>query len=314
MRPTTPHVAHTSRLSRGRWWYASLLLFAGWFLLTGVTCDRDRALAVRKLNEGLKQYRAGQTQTAIDLVERAARADADFAKPRYQLGQIYEFDVGDTEEAERHYRNALDIDPEQPDYHYALARVLGSRGEHEEAIEHLRKVVQMDESNARGWFRLGLDQEAMGRHAEAVRSYMKSIRADARMTIGDDERGGAAYHALGDLYIRFGFFDKALQTYDNGITNNPDAARLYRGRGVAQLRLERYEAAAESFQQAIERDPNAATAYFNLAVARRNMGRTESAKRALEKFLSVASRGGNRARIAAAQGMMRDLEKTSEDD
>lgn len=288
-----------------------LVLLTGWLLLSGVTCDRDRTRAVRQVNKGLKQYQAGDVQAAIQLLEDAAKTDPDFAKPRYQLGQMQEFDLGNRDKAEQLYREALEID-EQPKHHYALARVLESRGKHGEAIGQLRTIVEGNESHARAWFRLGNNQEAMGRHPEAIDSYMRSIRARPRMSIGDDSRRGVAYHALGDLYIRFGFYDKALKAYDNGIDNNPEVARLHRGRGLAQLRLERYEKAAGSFERALKRDSDAATAYFNLAVARRGMGHLDAALRALEKFIKVADRSGNRARMIAARKMIRELDNTEE--
>ena len=279
-------------------------------LLGGLSgCDRDRTAAVRKLNEGLKAYERGETSRAVELLEEATKKDADYAKPHYQAAQLYEIDLDGPKEAERHYRQALDIKPDNARYSYGLARVLSAQSDHQEAVEVYQKTVQNDPSHAKAWFRMGLSQRALGDNAGAVDSFTKAIKASPRMKMDREDTGGAHYHALGDLYVEFGFFDKALKVYENGITNNPNATRLFQGRGVAQLRLERYSDAAQSFEKALEIEPSNSTALFNLAVAHEAMGHPKGAMDALKRFLQVAGRGNNQARIAAAQGMMQKLKK-----
>ncbi len=283
---------------------AILVLVVGMLI---VGCDRERAQAVRKLNEGLKAYKQGSAAKAVEMMEKAAELDADFAKPHYQAAQIYELELDQLDKAENHYRQAVQLESQNTDYTYALARVLAEQGDYEDAVRYYRKTTSLDESHAKAWFRLGLAQRALGKHAEAVDSYMRAIEANPRVRMDDEDAGGAHYHALGDLYIEFGFHDKALKVYENGLTNNPDAPRLYQGQGLAQLRLERYGAAVESFEKVLEMDDSHGSALYNLAVARNEMGEPKEAKRALEKFLKVASRTGNRSRIAAAQGLMNEL-------
>ena len=288
-------------------WVAAL-----WLMTAGVTCDQDRALAVQRLNEGLSAYQRGQTQDAVAKLKEAAQADADFAKPRYQLGQIYEMKYEDAREAERFYRAALDIHPERADYGYALGRLLVSHGDYEEAIRVLKDTTGAHPTHAKSWFRLGEAHAAMGHHPKAVEAYMKSIEADARMTIGDDDPGGVAYHALGDLYVTFGFHDRAQKVYENGIVNNPEAARLYRGRGVAELEREQFSAATESFRKALDLGGDGGAAYFNLAAALEGAGRPDEAIDALEQYLDIAD-STDRARISVAQGMIQKLKANTSD-
>lgn len=294
--------------------FLALALMAWGLVLGGVTCDQDRSKAVAELNKGLQAYQRGKTLKAVDHLKAAARADADYAKPRYQLGQIHEMSLDDPEEADRFYRAALDIESDNPTYAYALGRVLASEGKHGEAIATFKRSVKLEPGHAQAWFRLGNSQAAMGDRPEAVESYMSSIEADPRMTLGEDDPGGAAYHALGDLYVRFGFFDKALKVYENGITNNPEAPRLYQGRGVAQLEMKRYEKAASSFEKALELDDSYGTAYFNLAAAHEAMGHKKQAVAALKRYLRTADRSQNPARISVARGKIQTLEAEMKDE
>jgi tetratricopeptide (TPR) repeat protein len=208
------------------------------------SCDRARATAVRRLNEGLKAYQQGKTVEAVEKMQKAAEADGEFAKPHYQMGQIYEMDLSEPDKAIQHYREALDRKPDHAKYAYKLGRVLASEGDHEEAIAKFEQATQSDENHSRAWFRSGLSQRAMGDHADAVDSFATAIESSPRVpTEGVELKGPTAdhyYHELADLYVEFGFFDKALQVYENGIQNIPESGRLYQGRGVAQLELERY--------------------------------------------------------------------------
>lgn len=293
-----------------RWPLACLLVGLACSLLS-VGCDSDRALAVRRLNQALTQYEEGDVKAAVALLERAAEADQAFAKPHYQLGQLYEYDKRVLEKAETHYQRAAALAPDRAEYHYSLGRVLEKREDSEDAIEAFQRAVEAREDFPEAWFRLGISQRHVGEFAEAVESLERSIRGAPRMRLGEEDPGGSAYNALGDIYVRFGFFHKALQVFEDGIENNAEAARLYRGRGVAQLELERFESAASSFEQSLELESDVATAYFNLAVARRQSGDVAGAIDALRRYLDGAARREDRAKVAAARGKIETLEEAS---
>lgn len=276
-------------------------------------CSMSRARAIRRLNDGLKSYQQGKTIEAIEEMKKATKADPEFAKPHYQMAQIYEMDLSDPDKAIQHYRQALELKPENANYAYKLGRVIASEGDHEDAITQFEKATQADEKHSRAWFRLGLSQRTLGEHAAAVESFMQAIKSSPRIpTAGVEIEGPTAdhyYHALGDLYVEFDFYDKARRVYKNGIQNIPESARLYEGLGVSQLEQELYSEAAQSFEKALEFSSTRSTALFNLGVARQKMEQPKGAMKALNQFLQVAERSKNQARIAAAQGIIQEIEK-----
>jgi tetratricopeptide (TPR) repeat protein len=153
----------------------------------------------------------------------------------------------------------------------------------------------------------------MGQYTGAVESFMRAIQLQPRMKMERSDPGGENYHALGDLYVRFGLYDQALKVYENGLQNNPEAPRLYHGRGVAQLHLERYADAARNFERTLELDARYNSAVFNLAVARQAQGRNTEAMEIIERYLQTANRAGEQARIVAAQGLLQQLRERAKE-
>lgn len=270
-------------------------------------CNQDRAIATQRMNEGLGELRAGRTADAVKKLEEATMKDPTYADPPYYLAQVYHQKYEQVDDAIRYYGMALERAPGNPQFHYRYGTVLAAKGRHNEAIGEFQSAVGAHEKFPKAWFRLGLSQLALNQYVDGVSSLTKSIQLDARMRIGHEDPGGAAYHALGDLYLRFGFYDKALKVYENGILNNPDVAQLYRGRGVAQLKLKRFPDAEASFKKAIEMDPGSAPSYFNLALAQREQKQYKAALESIERFLLKADPVDDQVRMAAAGGMRSEL-------
>jgi tetratricopeptide (TPR) repeat protein len=288
-----------------------------------VGCSQDRATSTQSLNDGLGELNSGQVSGAIEKLERAAASDPTYADPDYYLGQIYHQKYGQFDDAARHYANAIKRAPDNPQFHYRYGTVLAEqakkakdpaaqRSKHADAVAAFNDAIKGHETFPKAWFRKGLSELAMQQYTEGVSSLSKSIQLDATMRIGDEDPGGAAYHALGDLYNRYGFHDKALQVYDNGITNNPGSAQLYRGRGVAELKLKRFAEAEQSFRAALEKEPRNAKAFFNLAMSQHAQSKYKDALDSLQRFIITADPIDDGVRIMAAGSLRSQIEADME--
>lgn len=264
----------------------------------------DRAEAVSEMNKGLEALEGGRTLDAVRHLKEASTIDPKFAEPPYYLGQIYHRKLSEVDNAEQNYREAINRDEANPQIAYQLGTILQEQNKNSDAIAFLKKATDAKPDFAKAWFRLGLSYEAEKTYMDAIDAYTKSIQANARMKMDKEDKGGAAYHALGDLYNRFGFFDQALKVYENALENNPDVPRLLSGQGVAQLKLKRFGEAEASFTKALEIDPSQTTAIFNRAVAYMAGGATEKAVVGFEDFVTRADYERDAARIAAAQGFI----------
>lgn len=291
------------------------------FCAIGASCESmDRAEAVRQMNKGLEALSLGHTVDAVRYLKEAQAIDPTYAEPAYYLGQIYHIKLTELDNAERYYREASERDPENPQIAYRLGTVLAELNNLDEAEAQFTLATQKDSEFAKAWFRRGLAQEDQGKYAEAVDSYVKSIESNARMRMDDEDPGGAAYHALGDVYIRFGFYDKALQVYENGIKNNDlesrplKPARLYQGKGVALLKAKKFAESEAEFKKALQLDGTMYTAIFNLAVAHMAQNKTEEAVAGFQQFTERADPATDEARIVAAEGFIQQIKEKTEQD
>jgi tetratricopeptide (TPR) repeat protein len=76
------------------------------------------------------------------------------------------------------YRRALELDPEHPDAHLNLGRLLHEDGRLAEAEAHYRAAAAADPEGPRAQYNLGVVLEDQGRAAEAIAAYKKSLSLD----------------------------------------------------------------------------------------------------------------------------------------
>ncbi len=83
-----------------------------------------------------------------------------------------------TEGAEAAYRRALDADPNHPDAHLNLGRLLHEGGDLEAAERHYRAAVAADPGSARARYNLGVALEDLGRADAAMAAYREALGLD----------------------------------------------------------------------------------------------------------------------------------------
>ena len=97
----------------------------------------------------------------------------------------------------------------------------------------------------------------------------------------------ATYTNRGVLYMRAGFYEKALSDYDKSKRISPDTGETYLNEGAAYIFIEAYDKALQSLDQAIAYGSNDLhAAYYNRALAKEKLDDVEGAyydfRRALE--------------------------------
>ncbi len=158
---------------------------------------------------------SGQIQldfTVSDLAADAAPLVRAFPSPRsaapdYGADDWYDLaldlEAHDADQARTAYERALEADPEHPDAHVNLGRLLHERGRLDAAEAHYRRALARNPRHTTAWFNLGVVLEDAGRADDAASAYDRALDLDP--TLAD------AHYNLSRLYERRGDRPAALR-------------------------------------------------------------------------------------------------------
>lgn len=239
---------------------------------------------------GLVALRRGDTEAALERLERAADKVPQSADIRYNLG-VALLQAGRRTEASQRFREALARRPDHVPAATNLAELLTRDGEWPEAIrvcretlpraretghlwlalaEPLRRAGELeraDEALAEAGRRLpgdpdvlnrrGILRKAQGRPAEAVDCYRSALEAAP---------GRAGIHNnLGLALLAAGQPGEALGAFDEAVRRRPGWPEALVNRAAALARLERLSEAEQSARRAVEAAPDSPAALSALA-------------------------------------------------
>jgi tetratricopeptide (TPR) repeat protein len=114
------------------------------------------------------------------LEERSRTADTEvqkraIAREYTDIGMFHEY-MGDDAEAERLFRLALGVFPDEPMSHFRLGNSLGKKSKFTEAIPHLRVMTQAQPDSAQAHYYLAQALHAAGQGEEASASAREALR------------------------------------------------------------------------------------------------------------------------------------------
>lgn len=169
---------------------------------------------------------SGQLQIDFAVAEVARRTEPIARRALAELGQAdgmtadewydaaLDLEAVSVEGAMRAYHRALDVEPDHPDAHLNLGRLLHEGGRLEDAEGHYRAAALADPQSARARYNLGVVLEDLDRVEEAMAAYREALRLDEGLATAHfnlsrlcEARGDEA-EALGHLLA----YKRLLQT------------------------------------------------------------------------------------------------------
>jgi tetratricopeptide (TPR) repeat protein len=157
--------------------------------------DRNPSDVKAFVRMGEELLRAGKVDGALERFEAAARLDPTSAVPHLRLGGTYAL-MSKWTDAERETREAVRLDPSDPNSHALLGLVL---------------------------FQPGREPQSLG---EAEQEFQTVLRL-VPVTRENGPTRAAAYFELGVIYDRMGKQATAAQTYDRALAENPEDAQVW---------------------------------------------------------------------------------------
>ncbi len=187
---------------------------------------KARATAVRALEE------------AVD-VAPGGKADAGLAAVHTTLGCVKAVYDWSWAEAERHFRQAIALDPRYPTAHqwYAM-NFLAPMRRFEEAEAEIRLAQESDPLSPAIQASLGLVHCFAGRLAEAAAELRSTLETDGGFAMG--------HFFLGQTYLQMGRTDDAIAAIGNASRLSPSSAEFRAGLGHACARAGQAERARQT--------------------------------------------------------------------
>ena len=228
------------------------------------------------------------------LARRAVEQDGSNAIYQELYGMVLAA-LGKNEEAERHLRRAVELRPEQPDFHYNLAQFLLGRQEEsglhpfdprarrlmEDAIDALKRVVEISPGNVEARMSLARSYNNLNFSEMALKEY-------STVAAGEPTRPWLNFQ-MGMLHSNLSHPEKAVEAFRKEIDLYPDHARARLE--LAEILLQKGETEAAR-RQLVRAEPGLDAslkhrAYFLLAKAHRNLDHAEDALAAVLKSIDL---------------------------
>jgi tetratricopeptide (TPR) repeat protein len=211
-----------------------------------------------------KEYEdLGLLTDAERMYRRALEMNPDDALTWSFLGTLLS-KLNKLQEAEEALNRALKLDPANVDAHMALGAIYLNRFEHAKARSEFEAALSHDDKCAPAYEGLGLIALQAEDFDEAQKRFEAAVSHDSRLL--------DAYHRLGMIYMTKGEYEKAKKSFSTVLERKYDeVSTIYLGR--AQFLLGEYEGAEKSFRTVYEKNPNETRACFMLARTLSMMGK-----------------------------------------
>jgi Tfp pilus assembly protein PilF len=219
------------------------------------------------------------------------------------------YSLGHVDESVESFKQAILINPSEPEPKFNLAVIYQDQGKLDEAESLYRAIIQKNAEFAAAWSNLASIQEKRGQIVEAEKSHRLAVQAD---------RGGcAAASQFGYFLLRNQRTDEAADVFKQAVEKDGRCANAWFGLGmIAELRGDR-RTALRSYDNVSIYNASDLEAYLRSADLRISMGERAAAVLLLEKAASLAPDRGDiklrLGRLLREEGKYKDAEKTLEE-
>jgi tetratricopeptide (TPR) repeat protein len=252
--------------------------------------DFQRSAAYFSLNR-LAEAKASMLGALKQLSEFGDSPEARTASSRAQtmLGEIA-LAENDTDEAEKSFRRALELNPPAPRARAGLAEILLGGGKYAEAIAEAKAAIEAGDDRATVYALLGEAQALGGKYDEALASLNEALKREPKNAIALRRRA-EVYLARNDLKAAI----EDLRASAEVEPNVPSRLRL----AGALASAKRYDEAVSLYRQILQDDPSNNEARTALAAAMIESGKGAEAVAQLESLIKTEpNRADLRAQLA----------------
>jgi tetratricopeptide (TPR) repeat protein len=216
----------------------------------------------------------GRFDECIAVAEKLKQTGARSAPLLGVLGAAY-VKKGERSGAVAALKGAIELNPAEPSYHFALAAAwLNHPPDLQEAEESLRKFNALRPNDVQGQLHLGYVLLKQKQHAEAREWLERSTRAGAGGGGGTPE----AFYYLGLIAQAQNEDARAIELFEKSIALAPAFAHVHVALGAAYLKLKDYARAQAALETGAKLNPEDSKAHYNLALLYARLKQPERAR------------------------------------
>ena len=215
-----------------------------------------------------------------------------------EAGKIYDraveyFEAGQYDEANIEFMRAIELDPEEEEYHIGYGMSLICVADYEKAREEFLGVIKDSDKkaakkiNKQAYRGIALSYYESGAYDQAKAYFNLALNTDVLSELDNDL---IAYQANCEMFLNN--YDGAAKEYTKLLDNTKgmskeEIASYYLGRANAYALLEKYDEAIEDYKEVIDKDKKCYSAYLGEYFALLNTGNTEAAGQVLDEALEI---------------------------
>ncbi len=214
----------------------------------------------------------GYWKNSVTLFEHALDVTTDNYLAHNNLGVALS-KPGGTEQAIKHYAEALRLLPNYKEAHFNMGVALYSQGKIKAAVNQYTRTLQIDPGYKLAHNNLAVALVAQGKTGEGIRHYFKALAIDPAFK--------AAHKNLAAVLLAEGRVEEGIHHYSEALRIDPDDPGVHNNLGNALFRQGRTIQAIKHYSEAVRISSGSAEAYNNLGAA---MVRTGKVKEAIPFF------------------------------
>lgn|GEM_PF-2953436 len=180
-------------------------------------------------------------------------------------------------------RKAVELDPDNAWYHFALANSVARLGQTEEAAREYERAIQLDQDNLSFRLQAVSFYSLTGRPAQAL--------AHAQAAAAIEPNSAEARGWLGQLYLALGRFEEAARELAEALKHSPQDTRPLGLAAMVDLHLRRYDDAEQKLRRSEQLNPNIPQVVHNLCLLYWAQGRDQELGAALGRLGQLAPAG-----------------------
>jgi tetratricopeptide (TPR) repeat protein len=183
-----------------------------------------------------------------------------------------------SEGALEHWRQVLEIAPDDLEALENVGQLLIELDEHEQALVALQRAIDLGSKDGRSWFSLGLCRY----QGEDVEGALAAFEQAYELLTGD-ERMQAGQNRVAMLQ-RLG---RAQEALDLRLESDPQSATDYFHLGLAQVKAGRYAECIDSITHALALEPEHANSHYTIACAYALSGDPDRALSSIARAIEI---------------------------